>query len=134
MVAKKKEDAAVKETQKNEGDPVADAGPASAPSAPDKADEEKKAAAPTEGASTKSPAQVASPGRIVLWHRESNSGNGVKMDSFPGIVIGQAASESNLPAGSVDLSVFTRSGMEVRHGVMFSAEPKAGHYSWPPRT
>lgn len=71
-------------------------------------------------------------GRIVHFHREVNSGNGVQLITLAAIVIGHAAKESNLPAGSVDLGVHSRAGYETRFGVMHSDSPKAGHWSWCP--
>lgn len=73
------------------------------------------------------------PGRIVHFHRDINTGNGAQLVCLAAMVVGPAAKESNLPAGSVDVCVFSKAGQETRFGVMYSEKPKGGYWSWAPR-
>lgn len=131
MAGKKKEQAQATETQQT----PPEAGVQSAPSttAPANVEPKKEEAKALADASPKKAVEQATVGRIVHFHREVNSGNGVALLTLPAIVIGPAAKESNLPENSVDLGVHSRAGYETRFGVMFSDVPKAGHWSWPKR-
>lgn len=103
----------------------------------DQADAKQAAeAAPAAEQPKKAALEIPTVGRIVHFHREQNTGNGVKLIAQAAIVIGEAKKESNLPVGSVDLGVFTIAGYETRHGVMPSEDgkPKAARWTWPARS
>jgi len=70
-------------------------------------------------------------GEIVFFYREENTQTGSKLESHAAIILGEANAASNFKPedGAVDLKVVTRHGDEVKNGIMFSAEPKAGYWS-----
>lgn len=120
-MAKKKDAAEAKEESKQEqaGDAgeVGEAAKAGSVDAPE--------AAPAKQASR----AVAQVGDKVFYHREVNTGNGVKLEPTLAFLVKKAASESNLPENSFDLAILTNV-YELRHGVMFSSEPKGGRWSY----
>lgn len=74
-------------------------------------------------------------GEIVIYHKEVQTNNGNKLLPFPALVLQSADVASNFQPqdGAMDLKVFTcvRGGNdEVKHGVMYSPEPKHGRWSW----
>lgn len=80
------------------------------------------------------PAGAAS-GRIVHFRRSVNSGNGLRHEDWPAILLCPADKASNFKPsdGAWDLQVFTKHGNEVKSGVMFSESPASGRWSFPPK-
>jgi len=115
--------AAAKKNEKKE-ETAQDSAPAGAPAASQPANQD--ATTPATLAPSRVEAQI---GDRVFFHREVNTGNGVKLVPSLAFLVKEAAPESNLPKNAFDLAVLTNV-YEVRHGVMFSESPKGGYWSY----
>ena len=70
--------------------------------------------------------QLPSIGRIVHYQAYGTPGGEFKSEPRAAII-------TRVEADLVDLCVLNPTGMFFNQGVKFSAEPKPGHWSWPPR-
>lgn len=75
------------------------------------------------------PANVPQLGAQVFFHREVNTGNGVKLIPEVAFLVKKAAPESQLPEHSFDVAVLTNV-YQVRFGIMHSPTPKGGYWSY----
>lgn len=97
---------------------------------------EKQASEETKPEASEAAAPAAKPSKViaeigdkVFFHRDVNTGNGLKLIPQVAFLTKVAAKESNLPENSFDLAILTNV-FETRFGVMFSEEPKGGFWSY----
>ena len=80
-------------------------------------------------------------GRIVHFHawRGGPPDGDPALDTYAGIIVAirsylNAATGEMMPSTDVDLCTLGPNSVYHNHAVPFSETPKAGHWSWPPRT
>ena len=78
--------------------------------------------------------QAPSIGRIVHYHAYGTPGGEFLPEPRAAIITEIVEDSENVQAPVVSLAVLNPSGMFFNQSVIYSEDPKPGHWSWPPRT